>query len=34
VSWRRVEYNIDDAARAIQRAGLPVALSDRLYYGQ
>jgi predicted phosphodiesterase len=33
-SWRRVEYPIDDAARAIQRAGLPVALSDRLYYGQ
>jgi predicted phosphodiesterase len=33
-SWRRVEYAIDDAARAIQQAGLPVALSDRLYYGQ
>jgi diadenosine tetraphosphatase ApaH/serine/threonine PP2A family protein phosphatase len=33
-SWRRVEYPIDDAARAIQQAGLPVALSDRLYYGQ
>jgi predicted phosphodiesterase len=33
-SWRRVEYPIDDAARAIQRAGLPIALSDRLYYGQ
>ena len=32
--WRRVEYPIDDAARAIQQAGLPVALSDRLYYGQ
>jgi diadenosine tetraphosphatase ApaH/serine/threonine PP2A family protein phosphatase len=33
-SWRRVEYPIDDAARAIQQAGLPVALSDRLYHGQ
>ena len=33
-TWRRVEYPIDDAARAIQHAGLPVALSDRLYYGQ
>ena len=32
--WRRVEYPIDEAARAIQQAGLPVALSDRLYYGQ
>jgi predicted phosphodiesterase len=33
-TWRRVEYPIDVAARAIQDAGLPVALSDRLYYGQ
>ena len=33
-SWRRVEYPIDDAARAIQQAGLPVALSDRLSHGQ
>jgi diadenosine tetraphosphatase ApaH/serine/threonine PP2A family protein phosphatase len=33
-SWRRVEYPIDEAARAIQDAGLPRALSDRLYYGQ
>ena len=33
-SWRRVEYPIDDAARAIQQAGLPSALSDRLYVGQ
>jgi diadenosine tetraphosphatase ApaH/serine/threonine PP2A family protein phosphatase len=33
-SWRRVEYPIDDAARAIQQAGLPMALSDRLYHGQ
>jgi predicted phosphodiesterase len=33
-TWKRVEYAIDDAARAIQQAGLPIALSDRLYYGQ
>ncbi|MEA2398864.1 MAG: hypothetical protein QOK25_2420 [Thermoleophilaceae bacterium] len=33
-TWRRVEYPIDDAARAIQDAGLPAALSDRLYVGQ
>jgi diadenosine tetraphosphatase ApaH/serine/threonine PP2A family protein phosphatase len=33
-SWRRVEYPVDDAARAIQAAGLPAALSDRLYVGQ
>jgi diadenosine tetraphosphatase ApaH/serine/threonine PP2A family protein phosphatase len=33
-SWRRVEYPVDDAARAIQEAGLPAALSDRLYVGQ
>jgi predicted phosphodiesterase len=33
-TWRRVEYPIDDAARAIHDAGLPVALSDRLYHGQ
>lgn len=33
-SWRRVEYPIDEAARAIERAGLPPALSERLYHGQ
>jgi diadenosine tetraphosphatase ApaH/serine/threonine PP2A family protein phosphatase len=33
-SWRRVEYPIDDAARAIEQAGLPEALSKRLYVGQ
>ena len=33
-SWRRVEYSIDDAARAIDRAGLPAALGARLYAGQ
>ena len=32
--WRRVEYPIEDAARAIQQAGLPAALSDRLFQGQ
>jgi hypothetical protein len=29
-----VEYPIDDAARAIEAAGLPDALSKRLYVGQ
>ena len=33
-SWRRVEYAIDEAAGAIRDAGLPEALSERLYYGQ
>jgi diadenosine tetraphosphatase ApaH/serine/threonine PP2A family protein phosphatase len=33
-SWRRIEYPVDEAARAIQAAGLPAALSDRLYVGQ
>ena len=33
-SWRRVEYKIDVAARAIEEAGLPRALADRLYFGQ
>ena len=33
-SWRRVEYPIDEAARAIEQAGLPDALSKRLYMGQ
>jgi diadenosine tetraphosphatase ApaH/serine/threonine PP2A family protein phosphatase len=32
--WRRVEYPIDDAARAIQQAGLPQVLAERLYSGQ
>jgi diadenosine tetraphosphatase ApaH/serine/threonine PP2A family protein phosphatase len=32
--WRRVEYPIDEAARAIEQAGLPQALADRLYSGQ
>jgi predicted phosphodiesterase len=32
--WRRVEYPIDEAARAIEEAGLPKVLADRLYTGQ
>jgi len=32
--WRRVEYPIDEAARAIQDAGLPSVLAERLYSGQ
>jgi diadenosine tetraphosphatase ApaH/serine/threonine PP2A family protein phosphatase len=33
-SWRRVEYPIDEAARAIEEAGLPHVLAERLYSGQ
>lgn len=33
-AWRRVEYPVDDAAEAIRAAGLPEALSERLYHGQ
>jgi diadenosine tetraphosphatase ApaH/serine/threonine PP2A family protein phosphatase len=32
--WCRVEYPIDDAARAIEDAGLPRVLAERLYSGQ
>jgi diadenosine tetraphosphatase ApaH/serine/threonine PP2A family protein phosphatase len=32
--WNRVEYPIDDAAKAIEDAGLPRSLADRLYFGQ
>ena len=32
--WRRVEYPIDEAAKAIEEAGLPRSLADRLYFGQ
>ena len=32
--WRRVEYPIERAASAIEEAGLPAALADRLYTGQ
>ena len=33
-TWRRVEYPIDEAARAIEEAGLPRVLAERLYNGQ
>ena len=33
-TWRRVEYPIDEAARAIEQAGLPSVLAERLYTGQ
>jgi predicted phosphodiesterase len=33
-TWRRVKYPIDAAARAIERAGLPAILAQRLYTGQ
>src|SRR2546430_12379734 len=33
-TWHRVEYPIEEAVRAIQQAGLPAALSDRLFHGQ
>jgi predicted phosphodiesterase len=32
--WRRVEYPIDQAASAIEDAGLPMVLAQRLYNGQ
>lgn len=32
--WKRVEYEIDRAAKAIEQAGLPRSLADRLYFGQ
>lgn len=32
--WNRVEYPIDEAAKAIEQAGLPRSLGDRLYVGQ
>ena len=33
-NWRRVDYPIDEAARAIEEAGLPRMLAERLYSGQ
>jgi diadenosine tetraphosphatase ApaH/serine/threonine PP2A family protein phosphatase len=33
-TWRRVEYPIEEAARAIEEAGLPRVLAERLYSGQ
>jgi diadenosine tetraphosphatase ApaH/serine/threonine PP2A family protein phosphatase len=32
--WKRVEYPVDQAAQAIEDAGLPRSLADRLYFGQ
>ena len=32
--WRRVEYPVADAAAAIDEAGLPTSLGERLYLGQ
>jgi predicted phosphodiesterase len=32
--WRRVEYPIEEAATAIEEAGLPALLAQRLYVGQ
>jgi diadenosine tetraphosphatase ApaH/serine/threonine PP2A family protein phosphatase len=32
--WRRVEYPIEEAARAIEEAGLPRVLAERLFAGQ
>jgi diadenosine tetraphosphatase ApaH/serine/threonine PP2A family protein phosphatase len=32
--WRRVEYPIEEAARAIEEAGLPRMLAERLFSGQ
>jgi diadenosine tetraphosphatase ApaH/serine/threonine PP2A family protein phosphatase len=32
--WRRVEYPIEEAARAIEDAGLPRVLAERLFSGQ
>jgi len=33
-TWRRVAYPIDEAAKAIEDAGLPTVLGERLYSGQ
>jgi diadenosine tetraphosphatase ApaH/serine/threonine PP2A family protein phosphatase len=33
-AWRRVDYPIEEAAEAIERAGLPAVLAERLYSGQ
>jgi diadenosine tetraphosphatase ApaH/serine/threonine PP2A family protein phosphatase len=32
--WRRVEYPIEEAASAIEQAGLPKVLAERLFSGQ
>ncbi|HEX5910515.1 MAG TPA: metallophosphoesterase family protein [Thermoleophilaceae bacterium] len=33
-TWRRTEYPVDEAAQAINAAGLPTGLGERLYLGQ
>jgi diadenosine tetraphosphatase ApaH/serine/threonine PP2A family protein phosphatase len=33
-TWHRVDYPVEEAAQAIRAAGLPAALSDRLFQGQ
>ncbi|HLL86374.1 MAG TPA: metallophosphoesterase family protein, partial [Thermoleophilaceae bacterium] len=33
-TWHRVDYPVEEAAEAIRAAGLPAALSDRLFQGQ
>ena len=33
-NWKRVEYPIDEAAGAIEEAGLPRVLAERLYSGE
>ena len=33
-TWHRIEYPVDEAARAIEEAGLPSVLGERLYSGQ
>ncbi|GAC1318984.1 MAG: metallophosphoesterase family protein [Thermoleophilaceae bacterium] len=33
-TWQRVDYPVEQAARAIHQAGLPQTLSDRLFLGQ
>jgi len=34
VTWRRVRYDVDGAARAILDAGLPASLAERLHAGR
>ncbi len=33
-NWRRTEYAVHEAAQAIEAAGLPTSLGERLYLGQ
>jgi len=34
VEWRRTDYPVEEAAGAIEAAGLPASLGKRLYIGQ